>query len=488
MYESPLKSTTSYAYSSPHPNKYQKCFPSPASWTSQYPKLQPSGCRATYFAPEDFESQLHHMLSDLIRKKNEPQVSSAHGATTSHNELVLKTIANSDHYFSFNFEVDDDTFVRTSPDHAKLGRTSVDDINTQFGRSDDAGAWQFNAGSRTQSPNIQGSPSKPQTGEGEENQDYDNQFNANGWSNKFGPQTFAPQQGPNASASPTRTSRTNSRKVKGKTAGSGAIVIEDSSDEDLYEWSGRKPSKGDNLDSPQAMDIDTPPVAGPDGPSKSGTARNIPVEPSRPEWRPGSGEAGTGSETTSPTIHANEPKSNVAGSEDSEEFRASFADLKNVAPFSQQQAGLKSFLDLKDNLPFESKASSEPPVKIPKPQPLVFPAPPEAPRLPPTVAVESIKPNSASWSKYLSDFQSYLKEWESFNGKVVDHFAARNARTTELRQEKGYNFLASRSEVEIQEYFSWIQQDNDVRSRWNAACQGHEERLREFMAFREKMK
>jgi len=176
------------------------------------------------------------------------------------------------------------------------------------------------------------------------------------------------------------------------------------------------------------------------------------------------------------------------GSEDSEDIRASFADLKNVAPFAHEQSGLRSLDDLKDSLPFESKASEELPIKKPKAPPLDFPSPPEAPRLPPTVAIEGMKPNAASWSKYLEDFEIYLRQWDSFNGQVVDHFATRKSNISSIRAAKGYSFLGARSDSDIQSYMQWVQQDNYVRQRWSAACEEHEKRLREFMAFREKMK
>ena len=260
----------------------------------------------------------------------------------------------------------------------------------------------------------------------------------------------------------------------------------DDSDDDIYEWNGRKPQpQGVSVDSPQAMDIDSPPAV---PPSRTNSARNIHVEPSRPEWRSGDVHERAGNSTPDTTEKEEKSTTNAGGSEDTEEFRASFADLKNVEPFSQPKTGLKSFGDLKDNLPFESKASGDLGTKYSKPGPLVFPTPPTGPRLPPTLAIDSMTPNTASWEKYLREFESYMREWEMFNQLVVDHFATRNSHIARIRESKGYAFLGTRNETDIQEYFSWVQQDNDVRRRWNAACDMHEERFREFMTFRERMK
>jgi hypothetical protein len=143
---------------------------------------------------------------------------------------------------------------------------------------------------------------------------------------------------------------------------------------------------------------------------------------------------------------------------------------------------------MKDNLPFESKASDVPPVQAPDTTPLEFPNAPLAPRLPPTVAIDGMKPNTASWVKYVDDFESYLRQWDSFDGLVVDHFASRKLLVENARASRGYGFLAARGDADLQEYYGWIQQDNDVRRRWMDACEEHEKRMREFMAFRGKMK
>ncbi|KAJ4164536.1 hypothetical protein LMH87_006207 [Akanthomyces muscarius] len=408
----------------------------------------------------------------------------------------------------FNIKVDDDTFnnsdnsrssSRPRPAHqSSFDKTNVDGINTKFSKEFAKNLWNFTAGSPTsdkpgaqqyypESPNSKQSnaPYSDAAGAAEPSA-HETGFNPGGWSDKFGPQTFVPQQAPAGAPSPTRTSRTNSRKTKpAKSNANNPIVIDDSDDDVLYAWPGRKTQgEGQSTDSPQEMDIDTPPAVPPRPPA---SARGIYVEPTRPEWR--SDDAQPAAENSAPASHLGTPSAaHVGGSEDSAEFIASFDDLKNVPPFAQQKAGLKSFADLKDNLPFDSKASDEVPLQIPKVQPLVFPTPPIAPRPPPTVAIESVTPSDSSWNKYLDDFGMYLQEWELFNTQVVDHFATRNAHIRRDRESKGYAFLGSRSENEIQEYISCVQQDNDVRRRWNAACEDHEERFREFMTFRSRMK
>lgn len=320
----------------------------------------------------------------------------------------------------------------------------------------------------------------------------DKRFNAEGWNDKFGPNTFVPPTRNVSTASPSKTTRTNSKKPKQTKSlnGENVIVIDDSSDDDTFTWRGRNSQPNVTVaDSPQAMDIDSPPPSSApaaDSPLANGV-RNIPVEPSRPEWRSGD-FARVDKSSTAPTAGAKKAFSNAVGSEDTEEFQASLADLKNVAPFAHQQEGLKSFGEMKDNLPFESKAAEEAPLpKVAKPQPLAFPEAPQAPRPPPTFAVSGLQPTVRSWEEYATKFEKYMQQWDMFHGLVTDHFATRKSNVLETRQAKGYDFLR-RNEGDCLEYYKSVQQDNDVRRRWNKACEGHEEHLREFMAFREKMR
>ncbi|KAJ6444522.1 DnaJ domain protein [Purpureocillium lavendulum] len=461
-----------------------------------------------------FELRQHLLLDHLIKNKeavDSLEQERMHAAKPNLDSGDTKDFADQTLVTSFTFPVGHGNSGPTSPSTGEnpFARRSVDDINTQFANDDSASTWQFNAGSgqvqdehAPRRPSSGGRntrrsplkrptmrPAEPPTTEAqaEPSETHPTGFNAEGWNDKFGPQTFVPQPTPGASASPTR--RANSKKVKARpTAGSAAVIDEDTSEGETYEWRGRNTgTKPTTVDSPQAMDIDSPPTAPTAASSESNSARNIPVEPTRPEWRPGNVD-GVAGDDKPPRPDKIPMDPNTMGSEDSEDIRASFADLKNVAPFANDKSGLRSLDDLKDNLPFESKPSEEIPIRKPKAPPLDFPSPPEAPRLPPTVAIEGMKPNAASWSKYVEDFEGYLRKWDEFNGQVVDHFATRKSNIASIRAAKGYTFLGARGDGDIQSYAQWVQQDNDVRQRWTVACEEHERRLREFMAFREKMK
>lgn len=479
----------------------------------------PSGNHDAHVNLTPYERRQHLLLNHLITNRGtEAALAAGLGSKTVKNHKRKADLADTSFFTSFNFNVDDDAFVRTSPETRHFGKSNVDGINTNFTPEGSPAAWNFSAGGNEQShPDSRSqsgsrfepsSPTKRPTTQRTDSSDppvpsaqQSSGFNAEGWNNQFGPGHFVPNQAVNAPISPTRSGRINSKKTKTPKQAAGTAGVEDgfSSDEDNYDWRGRNAhtTKVPTTDSPQAMDIDSPPATEevPSIPlrtsvspseSRSASARNIPVEPSRPEWRPGNFDSvETNPNQAQDVAH---PPAAAVGSEDSEEFRANFSDLKNVAPFAEQKDGLTSFDDLKDNLPFESKASREIPIEIPPAHPLALPNPPVAPRLPPTVAIDGMKPNISSWSKYLEEFESYLRLWDAFNCQVIDHFTARNSLISRARASKGYAFLGARGDGDVKEYHNWALQDNDVRRRWQIACEEHERRFREFMAFRDRMR
>ncbi|KAF4774177.1 DnaJ domain-containing protein [Colletotrichum scovillei] len=406
----------------------------------------------------------------------------------------------------FNFPIDDDTFARTAaPEQPTFSRRSTEEIDTSFVNGDGPDAWKFSAGSpiqdqaakvRSQSGSRVGRRSpikrpslrhqKDMSGQPAGSPSAEGKFDAQDWTQQIGAQNFVPHKTHSTSTSPTRISRVNSRKTKVKpTAGGNAGLVNDDYDSDEEtEWRGRKSmAEPIGANSPNAMDIDPPQTGTSQKRDHSNSARNIPVEPSRPEWRPGNGLQENG-----PKLPARKPEFNPnnAGSEDSEEFRASLADLKNVAPFAQNSSGLGSLNDLKMSLPFESQPSGRAPIDKEKKASLDFPVIPQAPRPPPTFAV-NLKPTGGAWQKYTQDFQSYVLRWEIFNAQVIEHFNARKANIADLRARKGYSFLVSRGDDEIHEYLEWMAQDKEVRRKWAVACEDHEARIREFMVYKGKM-
>ncbi|KKY36891.1 hypothetical protein UCDDA912_g03118 [Diaporthe ampelina] len=401
--------------------------------------------------------------------------------------------------FSFGVQYKDESFT----DRHRFSRNSADNINTRFVADEsDASNWQFNAGSPVDET---GRPAMPRSKSGsrvgrkspfraqsfqvpsgepanEGGPPQNSSFNPEEWSEKIGPQIF--QTSTAQKANTARPIRNPSKKPKPvrMTAGTAGMVESDesSSGQDDGLKKPTSPGNANGLNetaSPNAMDID-PPM---DYLSAKGV-RNIPVEPSRPEWRAGDVKGMTPGLTPGAVPHA-------CGSEDTEEFRASLSDLKNVEPFAQRPTGLDSFGDLKSTLPFLSGASGQAPIAHPQPNPkptnLHLPVAPKPPNAPPTFAVAGLKPSAAAWEKYAGDFYRYLTEWHRFNTKFSEHFHARNLEVQKKVIDPGW--VKSRDPSGIQEYLTWAEQDRQVRATWAQACDNHEMHVRVFMAHRDKM-
>lgn len=250
------------------------------------------------------------------------------------------------------------------------------------------------------------------------------------------------------------------------------------------------------------MDID-PPAAGPSPQVNNNNInlnpnvpRNINVEPTKPEWRAGSGNVNG--------VQPAEPKSggsgggvpinpNSAGSEDTEDFiRPMFSEFRNVEPFAAPKStGLGSFADLSSNLPFPSRPSAKIPLAHePKPvKQLEIPTPPTAPRPPACLVVPGTKVSAPAWTSYVSEFEEYMVKWLEFNKKVTDHFAARQKLNERKVDEKtrGLAWLNARGEEGVGEYMRSLEEDKFVRQKWMAACESHELWFREFLGARDRV-
>ncbi|KAI1874793.1 uncharacterized protein JN550_002222 [Neoarthrinium moseri] len=492
-----------------------------------------------------FEKVLKKNMSSLVEKKcgSTPVKSTEKGVNKHHkinfvskcDRLGYDTDSDTPNSFAFDSN-------QSAAGQKRFASSSADNINTQFVNDENLeSSWEFKAGGvspddaptpsaklRSQSGSRLGRrsptkinrrpvPPRPEAGQGSEDTTKAG-FSAEDWGEKIGSEHFFPQPTPSASASPTRrtNSRKNSKPVKVTRGGSAGIVDED--DEIPTATRGwQDEPKPAGAQSPMAMDIDTPPVEKNDDTpkvSQPNGVRNIHVEPSRPEWRAGDLNGNPPPQPPRPTLNTDasagvpfvgnpviqsksapstaNPYANLnGGSEDSEEFRTTFSDFKNVEPLADPKpTGLQSFADLKTTLPFESQPSSTVPLdKVHPVPPLAFPIAPTAPRLPPTMAITGIRPSAGQWRKYAQEFYVYMEKWESFNQKVLDHFAARQKQMITRRQQHGRVWLdAMQGKDGASVYLADLEQDHDVRKQWARACDDHQARIREFMAFRDRVK
>ncbi|KAI0432559.1 hypothetical protein F5Y09DRAFT_141050 [Xylaria sp. FL1042] len=409
--------------------------------------------------------------------------------------------------------------------YSTFARNSTENINTRFVDDEMADDWQFKAGSVSANEATTPSKTRPQSRnrptarktplskpplptrmpQGQELPDDvkagSQRFSAGAWNEQIGPQHFEPQSSNSTSTSPTRRANLRKSRTFKMTAGTAAVVDEES------ESPLEDPDHPFTV--PDAMDIDTPPTEKTRVTPKSvqaNSARPYFAEPHRPDWRAGdingvaSKTAGLASGTDSTkedssTTNGTQPAVNVkdhpqpkhVGSEDTEEFHSTFSDFKKVEPFMEPPpSGLGSFADLKSNLPFTSQPSEHIPLDnaIPPGGLLEFPPPPVAPRLPPTMGVAGLRPNNSSFKKYAQDFNNYVEKWEAFNNKVLAHFSTRQEEFKLRRLRRGANWL----EDGVPNYIIEMDQDLDVQKKYLDACAEHRKRLAEYMDFRDRVR
>jgi hypothetical protein len=522
VYESPfpyhnryyiyMPRTSGSGNGSPHPKKFS--FPAYQSEDSASPA--PSGGQPSPGA-NIFETKLQAQLQHLLGKAR-PQVNKPSAPSHSSNTLPLKKAGNwtnkyTNYPYPNSFFVPDDD-PNSPAQHARFARNSADNINTRFVAEERGGAnFQFSAGAAGaaddsflrakhrarghQSPLRNESTASAESVNGAQQTDAGKKqgdFVPEQWKEAFGPHIFEPPQPGKPQTSPTRPIRPikKPRPVR-MTAGTAGMVDDDeTSGEDKARL--KTPASGINGSrSPNAMDIDTPP---PEPAAEAGQAngvRNIPVEPTNPDWRAGNVDANgapaepkLGANLKMPNININP---NSAGSEDTEEFLSSrpiFSEFRNVEPFAQKPSGLNSFADLSSNLPFPSRASTKIPLAREhdnKPKQLDIPSPPTAPRAPASLCIPGAKAGSQAWVTYVREFEAYLSAWLEFNRRVTDHFAARQ----KLNEKSGTGWVDASGEGGCMEYLRALEEDRFVRQKWMAACEAHELHFREFLGVRERV-
>ncbi|KAI1268968.1 hypothetical protein F5Y18DRAFT_173278 [Xylariaceae sp. FL1019] len=397
-------------------------------------------------------------------------------------------------------------------------RNSTESINTRF-VDDEVSDWQFTAGSASANEASTPTKSRPQprsrptrrqtpltkTGSPERMASFMEKIHTTDATQQpFSAAAKHSEPHANAGGSTTQPGRTNMRYANAAnpvkmTAGTAGLVDDDET-EDWQEVT-QQASNGISV-TPDAMDIDTPPpVETFSEPSKVHGARKIPVEPHRPEWRAGNlnsmplnaqeskpSDTGiNGADPTPPTFSTQHK-----GSEDTEEFKTTFSEFNNVAPFNNQTPkGLKSFTDLQSTLPFKSQPSEQIPLaQGPPPKPLQLPPLPVAPRLPPTMGVEGIKPNISSFQKYANEFYTYMEMWKMFEKRLQDDIQLQKSKFEQRRLRRGSNYLGLTEYEEdgASDYLEELDQMQAVQHQLSDALTEHRKRVVEYMEFRDRVK
>lgn len=317
-------------------------------------------------------------------------------------------------------------------------------------------------------------------------------FDPKEWTESFGPQNFVPRATQRSPISPSGKPRSPLKRsaTTGTSANSTprpATVTDDTSGEGSgagLKGDPSKPAATAHAPSPNAMDIDSPPQRPSAGPTpmraSSTRTRAVPVEPSKPEWRAGTGAGQTKEVPKNATVPPLKPT--TGGSEDTDDFRTKLNDLGNVPPFAPQGGGLRSFGDMASSLPFTSKPSENIPVKRPGPpkrDSLNIPPAPEAPQFPP---IPGLRPPPGTIQTYIGAFEHYLEVWDDWNGKMVGHFWERNK--IMLQEEVAVEPRATK--MKVRERLAVEKLDREVRKTWAEGREVHERKLEEYLAILDK--
>ncbi|KAH6855651.1 hypothetical protein B0I37DRAFT_411629 [Chaetomium sp. MPI-CAGE-AT-0009] len=464
----------------------------------------PSGERPSPVA-NAFERTLQAQLQQLLLAAGSPAQTAM---PPKRNESRTSQYTNGVYPNSFSVPGDDSN---ATAHQTRFTRNSADNINTRF-VAEEKGVpnFQFSAGSADdgftrakqraragqQSPlrnEFTASAEAVNGAQQAEAAKKQGDFVPEEWKEAFGPHVFVPPQPGKPSTSPTRSVRPikKPRPVRMTAGTAGMVEEEDTSGEDKGKASSTPPSGINGAKSPNAMDIDTPPPEPADG--QANIPRNINVEPTKPEWRPGNGATAEPKHGTGHKAPKLTPTS--AGSEDAEDFgRPVFSEFRNVEPFAPPKpSGLGSFADLGSNLPFPSRPSTKIPLanqhvhphqaEKPAAKHLDIPTPPSAPRAPQSLCIPGAKVGAPAWLTYVKEFEAYMALWFEFNRRVTDHFAARQRQN----EGNGLAWLNTVGDGGVAEYLKAVEVDKYVRQKWMAACEAHELHFREFLGVRERV-
>lgn len=223
------------------------------------------------------------------------------------------------------------------------------------------------------------------------------------------------------------------------------------------------------------------------------------------------------------------PSSSDGGKAKNADFKSRFdlKNLSNTAPFtSTNSGGIDDLQDISATLPFESRA------KVPRttahdvrPRELACPNPPKRPRRP---ALAPMGPGAqlalprTAWQRYVTEMNTYMREWNEFNRRMLRHFNARqeanesglapnwissvgdsarlningqddvedasegNKTSTDDDDDESDDIMvAGSARGGYSAYLRAIEEDVKVRKHWEVACELHRECILELGQLRE---
>ncbi|KIW80644.1 hypothetical protein Z517_07260 [Fonsecaea pedrosoi CBS 271.37] len=217
-----------------------------------------------------------------------------------------------------------------------------------------------------------------------------------------------------------------------------------------------------------AMDVDTPPTNNTKVPASNGVKYPASGEPPRPEPK----------------------RRSTNGGVDLKEFA-------QQAPFAPTSAGLKGMKDdLETFLPFESRASNDVnlnraasarirALNLPKPPKVVVP--PAADRL-----------DKINFAQYVSNMENYMREWNLFNARMLEHFRSRQDRVCGTMSPHWIAQPSDGPDADALDkdgasdklagygaYIQWLKDDAQCRHWWEEANERHLECMEDLGKIRQ---
>lgn len=191
--------------------------------------------------------------------------------------------------------------------------------------------------------------------------------------------------------------------------------------------------------------------------------------------------------------------------------------LGKTDPFTNTNStGINNLQDIHATLPFESRTKSSSTIHNIRPRDLDCPNPPKRPRLPPLLPISTgstqLTLTRTSWNRYVAEMNTYMREWNEFNGKMLGHFNARHeAVKTGLAPgwigAVGDSTRLNLNQLDVQDdrsdrddgdvlvpgsakggysaYLRGLEEDVKVRKHWEVACELHQECIMELGQIRE---
>ena len=172
-------------------------------------------------------------------------------------------------------------------------------------------------------------------------------------------------------------------------------------------------------------------------------------------------------------------------------------DLSQHAPFAPTSTGLKDMDDIAAHLPFESRPAEKvdtnrkPGARL---RDLDLPKPPK-----PVAPPAEDRLDQQNFSQYVTNMNGYMREWNNFNAKMIEHFRHRQDRVCGTMCPNWVGMRgdgpdaddlneSSEQNAGYAAYMQWLKDDAQCRDWWEHANEQHLICMEDLGRIREKAK